>query len=90
MRRKYLALEQYHCNHSATTITVTITTITVGVTAVSAVTPTVIVALSAHHAIVIVNNLFRRKKKGHERPRLKIISAPKAENKKKMAQICCL
>ena len=51
MRRKYLALEQYHCNHSATTITVTITTITVGVTAVSAVTPTVIVALSAHHAL---------------------------------------
>ena len=41
MRRKYLALEQYHCNHSATTITV-------GVTAVSAVTPTVI---SAHHAL---------------------------------------
>ena len=33
--------------------------------------------------VVIVNNLFRRKKKGHERPRLKIISAPKAENKKK-------
>ena len=44
-RRKYLALEQYHCNHSATI------TITVGVTAVSAVTPTVIVALSAHHAL---------------------------------------
>ena len=51
MRRKYLALEQYYCNHSATTITVTITKITVGVTAVSAVTPTVIVALSAHHAL---------------------------------------
>ena len=49
MRRKYLALEQ--CNHSATTITVTITAMTVGVTAVSAVTPTVIVALSAHHAL---------------------------------------
>ena len=44
MRRNYLALEQYHCNHSATTITVTITTITV-------VTPTVIVALSVHHAL---------------------------------------
>ena len=33
--------------------------------------------------IVIVYNLFRRKKKGHERPKLKIISAPKAENNKK-------
>ena len=58
MRRNYLALEQYHCNHSATTITVTITTITVtittitvGVAAESAVTPTVIVALSVHHAL---------------------------------------
>ena len=38
MHRKYL-------------VTVTITTITVGVTAESAVTPTVIVALSAHHAL---------------------------------------
>ena len=37
--------------------------------------------------MVIVNNLFRRKKKGHERPKLKIISASKAEIKKKMAQI---
>ena len=48
---------------------------------------------SAHHALcpaVIVNNLFRGKKKGHERPKLKIISASKAEIKKKMAQICCL
>ena len=27
---------------------------------------------------------------GHEWTKLKIISAPKAENKKKMAQICCL
>ena len=27
---------------------------------------------------------------GHERPKLKIISASKAEIKKKMAQICCL
>ena len=62
------------------------------VVALSAVTPTVVVALSAHHALspavidselVIVNNLFRRKKKGHERPRLKIISASKAENKKR-------
>ena len=57
-----------------------------GVTAESAVTPTVIVA---HHALspaVIdsaVNNLFRRKKKGHEWPNLKIISASKAENKKR-------
>ena len=70
-------------------------TITVDVTAESVVTPNVIVALSAHHAlllelIVIVNNLFRRKKKGHKWPKLKIISASKAENKKKMTQICCL
>ena len=81
----------YHCNCNNSHYT----TITVGMTAVSAVTPTVIVALSssAHDALspaVIVNNLFRRKKKGHERPRLIIISASKAENKKKMAQICCL
>ena len=40
----YHALEQYHCNSHYTTITV-------GVTAESAVTPTVIVALSAHHAL---------------------------------------
>ena len=38
----------------------------------------------------IIYNLLRRKKKGLEWPKLKIISAPKAENKKKMAQICCL
>ena len=65
-------------------------------TAESAVTPTVIVALSAHHALspAVIDSdskqMFRRKKKGHERPRLMIISASKAENKKKMAQICCL
>ena len=36
---------------------------------------------------MIVYNLFRRKKTiGHEWTKLKIISAPKAENKKKMAQ----
>ena len=54
MHRKYLALEQYHCNFSSRAIPlqlITITTITVGVTAESAVTPTVIVALSAHHAL---------------------------------------
>ena len=45
MHRKYLALEQYHCNNYNNSNT--ITTITVGVTAESAVTPTVIVALSA-------------------------------------------
>ena len=44
MHRKY-------CNTTATTITVTIATITLGVTAESAVTPTVIVILSAHHAL---------------------------------------
>ena len=49
-------------------------TIAVGMTAESAVT-------------LIVYNLF---KKGHEWPRLKIISASKAENKETMAQICCL
>ena len=69
-------------------------TITVGMTAESVVTPTVIVAVSTHHAlllelIVIVNNLFRRKKKGHKWPKLKIMSGSKAENKELMAQICC-
>ena len=38
----------------------------------------------------IMYNLLRRKKKGHGWPKLKIISDPKAGNKKKMAQICCL
>ena len=31
-----------------------------------------------------------QEEEGHEWPKLKIISASKAENKKKMAQICCL
>ena len=67
-------------------------TITVGVTAESAVMPTVIVALSAHHVLspAVIDSDFRRKKKGHERPKLKFISASKVEIKKKMAQICCL
>ena len=43
MHRKYLALEQYHYNYN--TVTITRYTITVGVTAESAVMPTVIVAL---------------------------------------------
>ena len=43
----YHALEQYHCNYNNSHYT----TITVGVTDESAVTPTVIVALSAHHAL---------------------------------------
>ena len=47
-------------------------TITVGV-----LTPTVIV----YSASSLAYNLFRRKKKDHEWPRLKIISAFKAENK---------
>ena len=70
-------------------------TITVGVTAESAVTPTVIVALSLISStscadlIVIVYNLFL-KRKGYKWPKLKIISASKAENKEMMAQICCL
>ena len=64
----------------------------------SAVTPTVIIAHSLISSTlcasafieIILYNLFRRKKKGHEWPRLMIISASKADNKKKMAQICCL
>ena len=59
MHRKYLALEQYHYSNTTTTTVIqslqqhkTITTITVGVTAESAVTPTVIVALSVHHALI--------------------------------------
>ena len=62
----------------------------------SAVTPTVIVALSAHHALcpAVIDSdskqSLQEEKKGHEKPRLMIISASKAENKKKMAQICCL
>ena len=67
MRRKYLALEQYHCNYN----TVTITTITVGMTAVSAVTPTVIVALSKHHALspaVIDSDSKQSLQKEEERP----------------------
>ena len=55
-------------------------------TAESAVTPTVNGAfslISSASLIVIACNLFRMKKKGHEWPRVKIISASKAENKKK-------
>ena len=65
MHRKY-------CNTTATTITVTITTITVGVTAESAVTPTVIVALSAHHALspaVIDSDSKQSLQEEEERPR---------------------
>ena len=64
MRRKYLALEQYHCNYNNSTITV-------GMTAVSAVTPTVIVALSAHHALspaVIDSDSKQSLQKEEERP----------------------
>ena len=67
-----------------------------GVTAESAVTPTVIVvhslisSASCATALIVTVLYQRRKKKGHEWPKLKIISDPKAENKKKMAQICCL
>ena len=60
--------------------------------------PTVIVVLSLISSascataliVMVLYNLFRRKKKGHEWPKFNIISASKAENKKKMAQICCL
>ena len=69
-----------------------------GVIVESAVTPTVIIAhslisgASCASALIemVLYNLFRRKKKGHEWPKLNIISASKAENKKKMTQICCL
>ena len=69
-----------------------------GVIVESAVTPTVIIAHSLISStscasaliVIVLYNLFRRKKKGHEWPRLMIISASKPENKKKMAQICCL
>ena len=43
-------MDRKYCNTTATTITVTIATITVGMTAESAVTPTVIV-VSAHHEL---------------------------------------
>ena len=33
---------------------------------------------------------LQEEEEGHEWPKLKVISAPKAENKKKTAQICCL
>ena len=71
-----------------------------GVIVESAVTPTVIIAHSLISSascasalieiVYIIQSLHWRKKKGHEWPRLMIISASKAENKKKMAQICCL
>ena len=66
MHRKY-------CNTTATTITVTIiATITMGVTTESAVTPTVIVALSAHHALspaVIDSDSKQSLQEEEERPR---------------------
>ena len=49
--RNITIMHRKYCNTTATTITVTTITITVGVTAESAVMPTVIVALSAHHAL---------------------------------------
>ena len=57
----------------------------------SAVTPTVIIAHSLTSCtsaliVIVLCNLFRRKKKGHEWPRLTIISASKADNEKKMAK----
>ena len=56
-----------------------------GVIVESAVTPTVIIAHSLISSAIVLYNLLRRKKKGHEWPRLMIISASKAENKKMMA-----
>ena len=62
-----------------------------GVIVESAVTSTVIIAHSLISSAscasalieIVLCNLFRRKKKGHEWPRLMIISASKAENKKR-------
>ena len=88
MHKKYLRLEQYHYNYNNSHYNNTITIITVGVIAdcyCSLLCPS-----SAPALIVIVYNLFRSKKKGHEWPRLTIISASKAENMKKMALHCCL
>ena len=67
----------------------TSTTITVDVTDESAVTPTVIVALSAHNLLspALIDSdskqSLQEEEERPERPRLKIIPAPKAENKKK-------
>ena len=66
-----------------------------GVIVESAVTPTGIIAHSlisgaSCPSVIVLYNLFRRKKKGHEWPMIMIISTFKADNKKKMAQICCL
>ena len=62
-----------------------------GVIVESAVTPTVIIAHSLTSCasaliVIVLYNLFRRKKKGHKWPRLMIISASKADNEKKMAK----
>ena len=64
-----------------------------GVIVESAVTPTVIIAHSLISStscataliVIVLYNLFWRKKKGHEWPMVMIISAFKADNKKKMA-----
>ena len=62
-----------------------------GVTAESVVTPTVIVALSVHHALSpAVIDTDSKQSLQEEKERLMIISASKAENKKKMVQICYL
>ena len=67
-----------------------------GVIVESAVTPTVIITHSLISStscasaliVIVLYNIFRKKKKGHESPTLMIISFSKAVNK--MAQICCL
>ena len=64
-----------------------------GVIVESAVTPTVIIAYSLISStscasaltVIVLYNLFKRKKKGHKWPRLMIIFASKADNKKTMA-----
>ena len=37
-----------------------------------------------------LQDLLQEEEEGHKWPKLKIISGPKGENKKKTAQICCL
>ena len=81
MHRKYLALEQYHYNNSGSDC---------WVSSHSHCYCSSLCTSCAPALIVIIYNLFRRKKKGHEWPRLMIISVSKAENKKKIVQICCL
>ena len=69
MHRKYLALEQYHCNYNNSHYHYNNS----GRDCWSAVTPTVIVALSAHHALspaVIDSDSKQSLQEEEERPRV--------------------